>query len=155
MNQPLNLPYLILPKHIIMSSLRFPLQIKKSRIAGLGAFAKQKIPARKKLGNMEGEIISYKEAQKRVKKQPHNVLFMVEFDHGDIALDASVNSNALRHINHSCDPNTYMRRAYAKVEFYTLRPVKKGEELTCDYGETHHEGKLPCRCGAANCRGHI
>ena len=80
---------------------------------------------------------------------------MVEFDHEDIALDASINSNELRYINHSCDPNTYMRRAYQKVEFYTLRPVRKGEELTCDYGETHHDGKLPCQCGAANCRKYI
>jgi uncharacterized protein len=136
-------------------NLNFSLRVGKSRIAGKGAFALQPVPARKKLGNMGGEIISYKEAQKRVKKQPGNVLFMVEFDHEDIALDASINSNALRHINHSCDPNTYMRRAYRKVEFYSKRRIAKGEELTCDYGETHHDGKLPCRCGAANCRGFI
>ena len=135
--------------------LNYPLQIGKSSIAGKGAFALKAIPAKRKLGNMGGEIISYKEAQKRVKKQPGNVLFMVEFDHEDIALDASINSNELRYINHSCDPNTYMRRAYQKVEFYTLRPVRKGEELTCDYGETHHDGKLPCQCGAANCRKYI
>lgn len=132
--------------------LRYALRIAKSRIAGLGAFAQQPIPARKKLGNMGGEIISYREAQKRVKKQPGNVLFMVEFDNDPVALDASGKSNALRHINHSCDPNTYMRRAYRKVEFYTRKPIRKGEELTCDYGETHHEGTLPCRCGASNCR---
>lgn len=135
--------------------LRYPLEVGKSKIAGKGAFALKPIPAKRKLGNMSGEIISYKEAQQRVKKQPGNVLFMVEFDHEDIALDASINSNELRYINHSCDPNTYMRRAYRKVEFYTLRPVKKGEELTCDYGETHHDGKLPCKCGASNCRGFI
>ena len=135
--------------------LNFPLKVDKSRIAGRGAFAVKNIPARRKLGNMGGEIISYREAQKRVKKQPGNVLFMVEFDNDDIALDASVNSNELRYINHSCDPNTYMRRAYQKVEFYTRRPIKKGEELTCDYGETHHDGKLPCECGAANCRKYI
>ena len=135
--------------------LNFPLQVSRSRIAGRGAFALKTIPAKRKLGNMAGEIISYKEAQQRVKQQPGNVLFMVEFDHGDIALDASADSNELRYINHSCDPNTYMRRAYQKVEFYTLRHVKKGEELTCDYGETHHDGKLPCRCGAKNCRGFI
>ncbi|MBP7555481.1 MAG: SET domain-containing protein-lysine N-methyltransferase [Chitinophagaceae bacterium] len=138
-----------------MKELNFPLQIRKSRIAGKGAFTSKAIPARRKLGNMGGEIISYKEAQKRVRLQPNNVLFMVEFDNEDIALDASVNSNALRYINHSCDPNTFMRRAYRKVEFYTLRTVRAGEELTCDYGETHHEGKLPCRCGATNCRGFI
>lgn len=104
---------------------------------------------------MDGEIISYKEAQKRVKRQPGNVLFMVEFDNDNIALDASVNSNELRFINHSCGPNTFLRRAYRQVEYYALRNIKKGEELTCDYGETHHEGTLPCRCGATNCRGFI
>ena len=135
--------------------LNYHLKVTKSNIAGKGAFALEKIPARRKLGNMGGEIISYKEAQKRVKKQPGNVLFMVEFDNDDIALDASVNVNELRYINHSCNPNTYMRRAYRKVEFYTLRSIKKGEELTCDYGETHHNGKLPCQCGAYNCRGFI
>ena len=137
------------------SKLNFPLQVSKSGIAGKGAFALKPIPPKRKLGNMGGEIISYREAQKRVKLQPGNVLFMVEFDHGNIALDASIDSNALRYINHSCDPNTYMRRAYKKVEFYSLRPIRKGEELTCDYGETHHDGKLPCRCGAGNCRGYI
>lgn len=137
------------------ADLRFPLKVTRSRIAGKGAFAIQNIPAKRKLGNMGGEIISYREAQKRVKMQPGNVLFMVEFDNDPVALDASGVSNALRHINHSCDPNTYMRRAYRKVEFYTLRPIRKGEELTCDYGETHHEGTLPCKCGASNCRGFI
>lgn len=135
--------------------LKYPLQVSKSRIVGKGAFAMQSINAKRKLGNMGGEIISYKEAQKRVRKQPGNVLFMVEFDHEDIALDASINANELRYINHSCDPNTYMRRAYRKVEFYTLRSIEQGEELTCDYGETHHNGKLPCKCGAENCRGFI
>lgn len=136
-------------------SLSFPVKIKKSKIAGTGAYTLKAIPARKKIGNMTGQIISYKEAQKRVKKQPGNVLFMVEFDNDDIALDASVNSNELRFINHSCDPNVYMRRAYRQVEYYALRNIKKGEELTCDYGETHHEGTLPCKCGAKNCRGFI
>ncbi|RTL59852.1 MAG: SET domain-containing protein [Sphingobacteriales bacterium] len=135
--------------------LHFPIELKKSVIAGTGAYALKAITAKKKIGNMTGEIISYKEAQKRVKKQPGNVLFMVEFDNDDIALDASVNSNELRFINHSCDPNVYMRRAYQKVEYYALRNIKKGEELTCDYGETHHEGTLPCKCGAMNCRGFI
>ncbi|MGE5107601.1 MAG: SET domain-containing protein [Sphingobacteriales bacterium] len=136
-------------------SLNFPIQIKKSNIAGTGAYAERTIPAKRKIGNMTGEIISYKEAQKRIKQQQGNVLFMVEFDNDDIAMDVSINSNELRFINHSCNPNTYMRRAYRKVEYYTLRSIKKGEELTCDYGETHHEGTLPCKCGASNCRGFI
>ncbi len=135
--------------------LNYKIKISKSKIAGIGAYAAENIPAKRKVGNMEGEIISYREAQKRVKLQPGNVLFMVEFDNENIARDASKNSNELRYINHSCRPNVYMRRAYQQVEYYTLRPIKKGEELTCDYGETHHEGTLPCKCGAKNCRGFI
>lgn len=136
-------------------ALRFPVEIKKSKIAGTGAYAIKAIPAKRKIGNMTGEIISYKEAQIRVKQQPGNVLFMVEFDNDNIALDASVHSNELRFINHSCNPNVFMRRAYHQVEYYALRNIRKGEELTCDYGETHHEGQLPCQCGAKNCRGFI
>lgn len=135
--------------------LLYPLRTAKSAIAGTGAFATTAIPARRKLGNMAGEIISRSEARRRVKAQPAGALLMVEFDHEPIALDASVNRNTLSYINHSCNPNTYMRRAYRKVEFYSLRPIKKGEELTCDYGETHHNGQLPCACGATNCRRYL
>lgn len=135
--------------------MNYLIKVKKSGIAGKGAFAKERIPARKKLGNMSGEIISFREARRRVKQQPGAALLMVEFDNEPIALDASVNRNALSYINHSCNANTYLRRAYGKVEFYSKRAIKKGEELTADYGETHHDGKLPCRCGAKNCRGFI
>lgn len=79
---------------------------------------------------------------------------MVEFGDGR-ALDASINANELRYVNHSCKPNTYMRVYYSKVEFYSLRLIEKGEELTCNYGETHHEGKLKCKCGSENCKGFL
>jgi SET domain-containing protein len=39
------------------------------------------------------------------------------------------------------------------VEFYALRKIAPGEELTVDYGQTHHQGRLACRCGAEGCRG--
>lgn len=135
--------------------MNYSIKVKKSKIAGMGAYALEHIPAHKKLGNMAGEIISFREARKRVKQQPGAALLMVEFDNEPIALDASVNRNELSYINHSCDANTYLRRAYGKVEFYSRRAIKKGEELTADYGETHHDGKLPCQCGAKNCRGYI
>lgn len=135
--------------------LRYPLKMASSRIAGKGAFALSNIPAGRKIGEMAGELIPYREAQRRVKCQPGGVLLMVEFDHEPIALDASINRNELSYINHSCEPNTYMRRAFRKVEFYALRSIKNGEELTCDYGETHHDGKLNCGCGTKKCRGYI
>ncbi|MBG9377631.1 SET domain-containing protein-lysine N-methyltransferase [Panacibacter sp. DH6] len=125
---------------------------KKSLIDGTGAFAVQTIPPKRKIGNLGGEIISLREARKRAAMTKR--VAMVEFGDGR-ALDASVNPNELRYINHSCSPNTYMRVCYGKVEFYALRRIKKGEELTCDYGPTHHDGKLKCSCGSANCKGYL
>ena len=60
-----------------------------------------------------------------------------------------------RYINHSCDPNTFFRCTPERAEVYALRDIRAGEELTCDYGESQHEGTLRCRCGAPNCRGYL
>lgn len=130
----------------------YPVRVAKSKIAGKGAYALQRIPARKKIGDLGGVIISMKEAMKLIKNL--KVINLVELDN-DLALNASDNPNDMRFINHSCAPNTYLRVMKDRVEFYALKNIKKGEELSCDYGETHHDGKLPCRCGAKNCRGFI
>ena len=140
--QPLTPPY-----HIY-----YPVKVAKSKIAGKGAYALQRIPARKKIGDLGGVIITMKEAMRLIKNL--KVINLVELDN-DLALNASANPNDMRFINHSCGPNTYLRVMKDRVEFYALRDIKKGEELRCDYGETHHEGKLPCKCGAKNCRGFI
>ena len=132
--------------------LFYELRVDKSKIDGKGAYAKQRIPARKKIGDLGGVIISQREAR-RIANGTKRVA-IVEFGNGR-ALNASVNSNALRYINHSCSPNTYMRVLHNRVEFYALRSIQHNEELTCNYGETHHDGKLPCRCGAPGCQGFI
>jgi uncharacterized protein len=129
----------------------FNLESRKSKIEGLGAYATQTIPARKKIGNMTGEIITTREARQRVKQVKR--IKMVEFNEKQ-ALDAT-HSNSLSNINHSCSPNTYIRIFNTTVEFYALRNINKGEELSADYGETQHNKTLKCRCGAANCRGWI
>jgi SET domain-containing protein len=129
--------------------LNYQLENKRSDIDGKGAFALEQIPARKKIGNLGGEIITLREARKRAAKIKR--VAMVEFGDGR-ALDATILSNELRYVNHSCQPNTYMRVSYSRVEFYSLRVIIKGEELTCNYGPTHHDGKLKCNCGAPGCK---
>jgi SET domain-containing protein len=142
------------PKKIITPEYKilYPVKIAKSKIAGKGAYALQNIPARKKIGDLGGIIITMKEAMRLVKNL--KVINCVELDN-NLALNASANPNDMRFINHSCGPNTFMRVMKDRVEFYALKNIKKGEELSCDYGETHHEGTLPCKCGAKNCRGFI
>jgi uncharacterized protein len=140
--QPVTPPY-----HIY-----YPVKVAKSKIAGKGAYALQNIPARKKIGDLGGIIITMKEAMRLIRDL--KVINCVELEN-NLALNASANPNDMRFINHSCGPNTFMRVMKDRVEFYALKNIKKGEELSCDYGETHHEGTLPCKCGAKNCRGFI
>ena len=130
----------------------FNVSNKKSKIHGMGTYAKESIPAKRKIGSLAGEVISKKKADRR--SRLHESIAIVELWNGK-AIDASVASNELRYINHCCDPNTYMRVFNYHVEFYALKDIDKGEELTCNYGLTHHDGKLPCRCGAKNCKGFI
>jgi SET domain-containing protein len=128
------------------------LEGKGGGIQGRGLFALSAVPARRKLGELCGELITLPEARRRARAT--DCIMIVEFDDGK-ALDASRCGNDFRYVNHSCSPNTFMRLFRHHVEFYALRPIAPGEELTCDYGETHHEGTLPCRCGSANCRGRL
>lgn len=123
-------------------------EVKPSAIDGMGVFACEPVLPKQKLGELRGTIITRKEARRRAKMIKR--IAIVEFEDG-MALDAT-DDDCFRYVNHSCSPNSYLRRIRHRVEFYALRAIHPGEELTCDYGETHHDGALPCRCGSADCR---
>ncbi|MEJ0062187.1 MAG: SET domain-containing protein-lysine N-methyltransferase [Alphaproteobacteria bacterium] len=125
------------------------LSIRKSSIQGKGLFATRPIRARKKLGEFTGKLVSVREARKRAKTLKRIVIIEISETK---AIDGSVGGGPFQFVNHSCDANLFIRIAYGRAEFYARRNIKTGEELTCDYGDSHHEGKLPCRCGQANCR---
>ncbi len=127
------------------------LEVRGSAIVGLGLFAGTAIPARAKIGEFEGERIGLAQARRRARGRA--VIAIVELDRH--ALDATASPRGFRFINHSCEPNTFMRCTAERAEFYALRAIARGEELTVDYGDSHHEGRLPCRCGSPRCRGRI
>ena len=130
---------------------REDLEVRDSRIHGRGVFARRAVPAKRKVGELMGELITVTEARRRAKDAP--VVYIVEFE-DDTALDVSTDE-CLRFVNHSCGPNTCLRRIGHRLELHSLRKIRAGEELTCDYGETHHNGTLPCRCGSKQCRERI
>jgi hypothetical protein len=139
-------------KRIVFSSPTHDrLVVGKSVIAGRGLFAGCAIAGRAKIGEFEGEVVSIAEARRRAARL--RVVAIVELDRK--AIDARGMRTGFRYINHSCAPNTFLRRTRSRAEFYALRPIAKGEELTVDYGLSHHEGRLRCRCGATRCRGWI
>jgi len=131
---------------------KYAVEVKPSAIDGHGAFAAEPIPARRKIGEIRGESLSVKEARLRAKAQRR--IMIVEVSER-MAIDASRSSDPLRFTNHSCRPNAVLRISEGRVELYALRDVPAGEEITVDYVETHHEGRLRCRCGAPQCIGRI
>jgi SET domain-containing protein len=126
--------------------------VRRSGIQGRGVFAAATIRARQKLGNFTGELIGQREGRRRAAKRER--IAIVELHDGK-AIDGQHGGNLFRYLNHSCSPNTFIRILGRHVEFYALRGIRRGEELTCDYGESHHNGTRPCTCGTAKCRGFI
>jgi SET domain-containing protein len=58
-----------------------------------------------------------------------------------------------RYINHSCDPNSYVKTVNGIRKVFAMRDIQKGEEIVGDYSiNGHNEGTFQCRCGSENCR---
>ncbi|MDP3724156.1 MAG: SET domain-containing protein-lysine N-methyltransferase [bacterium] len=64
------------------------------------------------------------------------------------------------YLNHSCDPNVYVKvqssQGKKRLFIYARRSIAAGEDVAVDYATMEYEltvTGLPCRCGAANCRG--
>jgi SET domain-containing protein len=131
---------------------KYAVSVAPSRIDGTGAFAAEAIPPKRKIGEIRGETISVHEAWERAKTLER--IMIVEVNERR-AVDASRSADPLRFTNHSCSPNAVLRIRQGRIEIYAMRAIAVGEEITCDYGETHHNGQRRCGCGAPNCRGAI
>jgi hypothetical protein len=58
-----------------------------------------------------------------------------------------------RHINHSCDPNTYVKTVNGIRMVIALRAIAAGEEITYDYCINGNGDTVwVCHCGASRCR---
>lgn len=58
-------------------------------------------------------------------------------------------------INHSCNPNSYVKfKTISRKDIIALKPIKKGEEITVDYAIacTDDNWSLKCKCKSKNCR---
>jgi len=129
---------------------KFAVDVKPSAIDGQGAFAAQAIPQRLKIGEIRGDSITVQEARIRATRSER--IMIVELSQKK-AIDFSKSPDPMRYTNHSCKPNARLVIRNGRVEFYAARAIAAGEEITVDYGETHHEGRLRCQCGAPGCRG--
>jgi len=128
----------------------------------MGAFATEHIDAEIRFIEYAGERLTPAEAEARYPDdgdRHHTYLFAID---DDVVVDAAVNGNEARFLNHSCDPNCDVVVDKQRLWIETLRAIEPGEELTYDYAyvlpERHTPAakrRYPCHCGAANCRGTI
>lgn len=140
-----------------------PFEIRPSPMQGLGAFAIYPIPEGMRMIEYAGERLTPEQAEARYPDIPgevhHTMLFAID-DH--VVVDAAVDGNEARFINHSCDPNCDAVIDDGRIWIEALRDIEPGEELAYDYAyqlkERHTPARkklYPCNCGAAKCRGSI
>jgi len=56
-------------------------------------------------------------------------------------------------INHSCDPNVYVRTLGGVRHVLAMRDIVSGEEITYDYAVNgDNDGTFACHCGSPICR---
>ncbi len=131
-------------------------KVKKSKIDNLGLYATKDISKGTKIIEYKGKIISRKEAEENPKYDNDKAIYLFNLNKR-YDLDGDFKFNTARLINHSCDPNCEVDGIGFKLWIYAIRDIKKGEELSYDYGFSYDEDykNFPCRCQSKNCVGYI
>jgi SET domain-containing protein len=137
------------------------IQVRQSGIHGKGVFALVPIAAGERIMEYTGNVITWKEAQRRHPHDPddpnHTFYFHIDDKH---VIDGADGGNSAKWINHACGPNCEADEIDGRVFVNALRDIAPGEELNYDYGlilEGRHTAKVKkqfeCRCGTQECRG--
>ena len=141
---------------------------RRSAIHGNGVFAVEPIKKGTRLIQYKGLHRTHTEVDRVYADDVdtgHTFLFTLNDTY---VIDANVDGNDARWINHSCNPNCEAvveddendDPMKDKVFIEARRAIKPGEELTYNYGivlAEAHTARLKklwaCRCGAKNCTG--
>lgn len=138
--------------------------VHKSKIHGTGVYAKKNIPKGATIIEYVGRKITKKESDRVYEEQyekheqdpeSDGAVYIFELD-DKWDIDGNVSLNTAKYINHSCSPNAETENTGKKILIQALRDIKKGEEITYNYGydiESYEDH--PCRCGSSNCVGYI
>ena len=127
-------------------------KIKKSKIDKNGLYANCDIQKGTKIIEYKGKIISVKKSAQDPKFDNGKAIYLFNINRR-FDLDGDFKFNTARLINHSCSPNCEVLGEGLKIWVYAIKNIKKGDELSYDYGFSFDEDfkNYPCRCGAKNC----
>ena len=131
----------------------FRLILRDSGIHGLGVYAGESIPPKRKVIEYTGERISRRETKRRSMLQDKQIYLFTLDNYW--TLDGACGGSGAEYINHSCEPNliTWIHKGH--ILYMSCRAIKRGEELTVDYHFSKDIDKVPCFCGSSKCRGTI
>ena len=131
-------------------------KVKKSNIDKRGLYASKNIKTGEKIIEYVGKLISKKEAQQNSKFDNNKDIYLFNINE-KWDLDGDWSYNTARLINHSCKPNCEVDGEGLKLWISSLTEIKKGEELTYDYGFGYDADykQFPCKCRSENCCGYI
>jgi uncharacterized protein len=136
-------------------------KVRHSSIHGYGVFAARRIRKGTTVVEYLGDRLTHAQADDRYEdKDPndnHTFLFTVD---AKTVIDAGVNGNEARYINHGCDPNCESTTLNKRIFIEAIRTIQPGQELSYDYQIQRDPDDAPnvdavfaCRCGAKDCRG--
>ena len=127
-------------------------KIRKSNIDNKGLYAGQDIKDHTKIIEYKGKILTKKQVEENSKFDNEKAIYLFNINK-KYDLDGDFKYNIARLINHSCDPNCEVFGTGLKVWVYAIKDIKKGEELSYDYGFGFDENykDYPCKCGSKNC----
>ena len=131
-------------------------KIKKSNIDNKGLYASRNIKADTVVIHYKGKLISKKETERNPKYDNEKAIYLFNVN-SRYDMDGDFEYNTARLINHSCNPNCEVAGKGLKLWIFALRDIKKGEELSYDYGFGFDENykDYVCKCGTKNCCGYI
>lgn len=136
--------------------------VRNSDIHGRGVYASKDIEEKTQIIEYLGEYVNKEDSNTRAWDQAAKAeesgeaaVYIFTLDK-KWDIDGNVAWNDARLINHSCEPNCEAWIEGDEIFIYSIKPIKKGEELSFDYGfdvdcyEDHQ-----CRCGKNSCVGYI
>ena len=131
-------------------------KVKKSNIDKRGLYASKNIKSATKIIEYIGKLISKKETETNPKFDNEKDIYLFNLN-SKYDLDGDYSWNTARLINHSCNPNCEVEGKGLKLWITTIKDIKKGEELSYDYGFGYDVDykQFPCKCGSQNCVGYI
>jgi uncharacterized protein len=122
--------------------------VRPSSIEGLGVFACRRFHAGQRIRRIS--VVREVTAEAPLREDLGERADHCDYPDGKVVLLGFPD----RHVNHSCDPNSYVLYDADACYLAARRDICAGEELTCDYNINITGGTAwPCHCGAARCRG--